>query len=312
MSNSLQPKPEPATEPDRADQLNEKSGPNEPCEPGETGEDCQNPPDLAIAATGSFTPPSCPSPSNLSPGKLPGDRLPRYGTSSRTADPRRDSGVSLAAINQDKSIANPAYPTRQAAARKAKAAGPPTRDRKLKHLSQEQVNAARALVKPQPPVKPGKAIVFEPDDTPANAEEILSAPARPVAPIRPVRHGPLPASAPTEQQAMREEIRAAREEISPYPHNERDLEEARNSTGSRCPAATENSPELTDPELAQIIRLVQDKYGPILNIDQAAEISKLAKQTIRERVSQGLYASSVKRGRPLRFWAHRFVAEVMR
>ena len=79
----------------------------------------------------------------------------------------------------------------------------------------------------------------------------------------------------------------------------------------RLPSAA-TTPELTDPELQQITRLVQDKYGPILSIDQASEISKLAKQTIRERVCQGMYASSVVRGRPLRFWAHRLVAEAMK
>ena len=36
-----------------------------------------------------------------------------------------------------------------------KPAGPPTRERKLKAVSQQQLDAARALVKPQPPIKPG-------------------------------------------------------------------------------------------------------------------------------------------------------------
>ncbi|HEX8324059.1 MAG TPA: hypothetical protein VF595_09105 [Tepidisphaeraceae bacterium] len=71
-------------------------------------------------------------------------------------------------------------------------------------------------------------------------------------------------------------------------------------------------PVLPDDEMDQIVRLVQDKYGPILDINQAAEVSKLAKHTIRERVCYGMYAESVVRGRPLRFWAHRFVKEVMR
>src|SRR5207249_2349504 len=55
-----------------------------------------------------------------------------------------------------------------------KPAGPPTRERKLKAVSQQQLDAARALVKPQPPIKPGPKISFEADDTPADAEEILS------------------------------------------------------------------------------------------------------------------------------------------
>ena len=64
--------------------------------------------------------------------------------------------------------------------------------------------------------------------------------------------------------------------------------------------------------MAQVIVLVQHKYGPILSLVQASEISKLAKQTLRERVSDGRYASSVVRGRPLRFWTDRFVQEAMR
>ena len=63
--------------------------------------------------------------------------------------------------------------------------------------------------------------------------------------------------------------------------------------------------------MEQIVQLVQNKYGPILDLAQASEVSRLAKQTLRERVCQGMYADSVKRGRPLRFWAHRFVREVM-
>ncbi len=63
--------------------------------------------------------------------------------------------------------------------------------------------------------------------------------------------------------------------------------------------------------MEQVIQLAQSKYGPILDITQAAEVSKLAKQTIRERVCHGQYASSVVRGRPLRFWTHRFMLEVM-
>ena len=84
------------------------------------------------------------------------------------------------------------------------------------------------------------------------------------------------------------------------------------ASGRAATTDSADSPELTDPELQQIINLVQQKYGPVLSLDQASEISKLAKQTIRQRVSEGWYASSVVRGRPLRFWAHRFVQEAMK
>jgi hypothetical protein len=50
---------------------------------------------------------------------------------------------------------------------------------------------------------------------------------------------------------------------------------------------------------------------PILSLDQAAEVVKLRPQTLKRKVSEGLYAKSVVRGKPLRFWRDRLVMEVM-
>lgn len=51
---------------------------------------------------------------------------------------------------------------------------------------------------------------------------------------------------------------------------------------------------------------------PILSLAEAASLVKLRPQTLKRKVSEGLYARSVVRGKPLRFWRDRLVAEVMR
>jgi hypothetical protein len=50
---------------------------------------------------------------------------------------------------------------------------------------------------------------------------------------------------------------------------------------------------------------------PILLLEEAAGVVKLRPQTLKRKVSEGLYAASVVRGKPLRFWRDRLVAEVM-
>src|SRR5689334_11127509 len=51
---------------------------------------------------------------------------------------------------------------------------------------------------------------------------------------------------------------------------------------------------------------------PILSLSEAAEMVKLRPQTLKRKVSEGLFAKSVVRGKPLRFWRDRLVLEVMR
>lgn len=160
------------------------------------------------------------------------------------------------------------------------------------------------MIKPQPlPKRKGNKIVFEPDDTPADAELKIG-------PVNKKKPGPLPKSAPAEKQQRQAEIRAARAAITPTvaPADAAQAGDGADHAG----AADDVGATLTDQEMQQVIDWVQTKYGPILNIDQAAELSKFAKQTLRERVSQGMYKTCVVRGRPLRFWAHRFVVEVMK
>jgi hypothetical protein len=204
-----------------------------------------------------------------------------------------------------------AMTTTQAPPRARQPGDPPTRERKLKTTTFEQVDAARDLIRPQPLPKHkarkfgASAIVFEPDHTPADAEARLD----PSSPPRTRRKpDPAPRSASADEKQRQQNIRAVRAEISPQPT----LAAPASDAADDSPASPPASSALSDAEIEQIARLVQDKYSPILNIDQAAEVSKLARQTIRERVCHGLYAQSVVRGRPLRFWAHRFVREVMR
>jgi hypothetical protein len=51
---------------------------------------------------------------------------------------------------------------------------------------------------------------------------------------------------------------------------------------------------------------------PILSLSEAADLVKLRPQTLKRKVSEGLYAGSVVRGKPLRFWRDRLVGAVMR
>jgi predicted DNA-binding transcriptional regulator AlpA len=53
------------------------------------------------------------------------------------------------------------------------------------------------------------------------------------------------------------------------------------------------------------------KYPPILSLEQASELVFLAQSTLKRLVSEGNFANSVKRGKPIMFWRDRFVIEVM-
>lgn len=71
-------------------------------------------------------------------------------------------------------------------------------------------------------------------------------------------------------------------------------------------------PRVSREELQQIVNFYLERYGPILSLDEAAAIAKVAKQTLRQWVCQGCFPEAVFRGRPLRFLTHRFVPEVVR
>jgi len=70
-------------------------------------------------------------------------------------------------------------------------------------------------------------------------------------------------------------------------------------------------PRLGAEELKGIVDLYTNMYGPILSLDEAAKIVKLSKQTLRRFVCEGKFASSVFRGRPLRFITQRLIEEAL-
>ena len=70
-------------------------------------------------------------------------------------------------------------------------------------------------------------------------------------------------------------------------------------------------PRLEAEGLRRIAELYTEKYGPILSLDQAADVTKLSKQTLRRFVCEGKFATSVFRGRPLRFVTQRLLEEVL-
>ena len=70
-------------------------------------------------------------------------------------------------------------------------------------------------------------------------------------------------------------------------------------------------PRLKPDELQRLADIYTEKFGPILSLDQAAEITKLSKQTLRRFVCEGKFAASVFRGRPLRFITQRLLEEVL-
>lgn len=51
---------------------------------------------------------------------------------------------------------------------------------------------------------------------------------------------------------------------------------------------------------------------PILTLDEAANLLRLKRSTLYRHISEGRYASAVKRGKPVRFWRDRLIQEFMR
>lgn len=54
-----------------------------------------------------------------------------------------------------------------------------------------------------------------------------------------------------------------------------------------------------------------ETYPPIITVEEAAAISRLAVKTIYKKASEGHFRKSAKRGKPLLFWRDTFVQEVM-
>ncbi len=65
--------------------------------------------------------------------------------------------------------------------------------------------------------------------------------------------------------------------------------------------------KLTQTEL----HLALHELPPVLTPEEAAAVLRLKVSTLYRHVSEGRYSSSVKRGKPLRFWRDRLVQEFM-
>lgn len=70
-------------------------------------------------------------------------------------------------------------------------------------------------------------------------------------------------------------------------------------------------PSAAKLSLKEIRMALGEDYKPIMTVEEAAKVSRLAVKTLQKKVSEGKFKKSVKRGRPLLFWTDRFVQEVM-
>jgi hypothetical protein len=76
--------------------------------------------------------------------------------------------------------------------------------------------------------------------------------------------------------------------------------------------AAEDSGRQAKLSLKEIRAALGEAYKPILTVEEASALSRLAVKTIQKKVSEGCFKQSVKRGRPLLFWTDRFIQELMR
>ena len=82
-----------------------------------------------------------------------------------------------------------------------------------------------------------------------------------------------------------------------------------------CPQAggfTATFALISRSEIRRAFELLSDKYPPVLNLKQAAEIAGVATSTLKRHVSEGRYKDCVSRGKPLRFWRDKFIQEAMK
>ena len=67
--------------------------------------------------------------------------------------------------------------------------------------------------------------------------------------------------------------------------------------------------KLTTTEVLQTME--RTTLPPILTPQEAAQLIRIKISTLYRQVSEGRYASAVKRGKPLRFWRDRLIQEFM-
>jgi hypothetical protein len=70
-------------------------------------------------------------------------------------------------------------------------------------------------------------------------------------------------------------------------------------SGQTAPTPRASSP-LTRREISEAF--AKSEYGPILTLQQSAELSHYKPSTLRRKASEGLLKGAVSRGKPLLFW----------
>lgn len=76
-------------------------------------------------------------------------------------------------------------------------------------------------------------------------------------------------------------------------------------SGQTAPTPRASSP-LTQREVNDAFDK-SDRFGPILTLQQAAELSHYKPSTLKRKASEGFFKGAVSRGKPLLFWRDRFV-----
>ena len=81
------------------------------------------------------------------------------------------------------------------------------------------------------------------------------------------------------------------------------------AVGARCNRWPDMTRKLTMPEISGTLE--GGNWPAILTPNEAARLMRIKLSTLYRHVSEGRYGSSVKRGKPLRFWRDRLVQEFM-
>lgn len=117
-------------------------------------------------------------------------------------------------------------------------------------------------------------------------------------------------------ETLRRELRLVDYLVTARSRKEQSVQDQeKTGAAGRVPAATAETVtptgKITIEEIQAAYQPLQDRYGPIIFLEQAAEISGYTRATLLKKLSQGAFANSVVRGRPVRVWRDRFVLELM-
>ena len=78
--------------------------------------------------------------------------------------------------------------------------------------------------------------------------------------------------------------------------------------GPTAPSARATSP-LSLKEISEAYSK-SDRYGPILTLKEAAELSHYAPTTLKRKASEDFFKGCISRGKPLLFWRDRFLLRI--